>query len=282
MTERRAAVEPHPALSQRRQCELLSVCRAGLYYEPAPVSQADLALMHRIDELFTEHPFYGRRRITAALFREDTIVNHKHVGRLMRAMGLEAIYPKPKTSIPDKQHEKFPYLLRELRIERPNQVWATDITYIRLRAGFVYLMAIIDWFSRYVIDWQLSTTLDDSFCCEALDRALSRAQPEIFNSDQGVQFTSKSFVALLKKANVSISMDGVGRAFDNIFVERLWRSLKYEEVYIKDYPTPMEANSGISSYLGFFNNERPHQALAYNTPAEVYFCRPTRTMDILN
>jgi putative transposase len=238
--------------------------------------------MRLIDELFTEHPFYGRRRITAALCRQGTIVNHKHVARLMRAMGLEAIYPKPRTSTPDKQHEKFPYLLRGLRIDRPNQVWATDITYIRLRAGFVYLMAIIDWFSRYVIDWQLSTTLDDSFCVEALDRALSYAKPEIFNSDQGVQFTSKDFTSLLKNANVAISMDGIGRALDNIFVERLWRSLKYEEVYTHDYENPQMARQGISRYLRFFNHERPHQSLAYNTPAEVYFCRLTRPMDFLS
>ena len=270
VTERRAAVGPHPALSQRRQCELLGVCRSGLYYEPAPVPQADLTLMHRIDELFTEHPFYGRRRITAALFREGTVVNHKHVGRLMRDMGLEAIYPKPKTSTPDKQHEKFPYLLRGLRIDRPNQVWATDITYIRLRTGFVYLMAIIDWFSRYVIDWQLSTTLDDSFCVEALGRALSQGKPNIFNSDQGAQFTSKDFTNLLKNANVDISMDGVGRAIDNIFVERLWRSLKYEEVYLHDYDGVRCARSGIGGYFGFYNNERRHTSLGMRTPAEVY------------
>jgi putative transposase len=263
-------VEPLEELSLRQQCELLSLCRSGLYYEPAGETAKNLALMRRMDELFTASPFYGSRRLCACLAREGHEVNRKRVRRLMAVMGLEALYAKPRTTRPDAEHEKYPYLLRGLEVTRPDQVWATDITYIRLRGGFLYLMAILDWFSRYVVTWEISNTLDDGFCVAALDRALSLGRPEIFNSDQGSQFTSGDFIKLLKGAGVRISMDGVGRAFDNIFVERLWRTVKYEEVYLKDYEGARDAVWSLGAYLRFYNDERPHQSLGYQTPAEVY------------
>lgn len=227
--------------------------------------------MRRIDELYTEWPFYGSRKITAHLKVEGQAVNRKRVSRLMRVMGIEAIYQKPRTTKSAPEHRKYPYLLRGLKIERPNQVWATDITYIRLRQGFIYLVAVMDWFSRYVLSWRLSNTLDSSFCIEALQEALQRAgPPEIFNSDQGSQFTSTDFTDCLKAAGVSISMDGRGRAVDNIFVERLWRSVKYEEVYLKDYLTMGEAASNLGGYFSFYDNVRLHQALDYRTPVAVF------------
>lgn len=249
---------------------MLGLARSSWYYRPRGVSAYDLELMRLIDEQYTRTPFYGIRRMTASLGEEGHNVNHKRIQRLMRLMGLEAIYPKPKLSKRDDQHKVFPYLLRGLTIDRPDQVWATDITYIRLRGGFVYLVAVMDWFSRYVLSWSLSVTMDVHFCLEALDDALRKATPEIFNSDQGSQFTSIEFTERLRKAEVRISMDGRGRAFDNIFIERLWRSVKYEEVYIKDYEHVPACIAGLRDWFLLYNTERPHQALGYRTPQQVY------------
>lgn len=253
-----------------RQCELVGLSRSSWYYEPRGASAYDLELMRLLDEQYTRTPFYGIRRMTAGLRQEGHNVNRKRIQRLMRLMGLEAIYPKPKLSKRDDQHKVYPYLLRGLAIERPDQVWATDITYIRLRGGFVNLVAVMDWFSRYVISWSVSVTMDVHFCLEALDDALGKATPEIFNSDQGSQFTSIEFTERLRKANVRISMDGRGRAFDNIFIERLWRSVKYEEVYLKDYENVQACIAGLRDWFLLYNTERPHQALGYRTPQQVY------------
>ena len=224
-----------------------------------------------IDEQYTETPFYGVPRMTAHLRREGWRVNPKRVRRLMRSMGLVAIYPKPRLSAPDQAHPPYPYLLRGLRIERPDHVWATDITYIRLQGAHVYLVAIMDWYSRYVLSWELSNTLDSAFCVEALEKALAISQPEVFNSDQGGQFTSRAFTERLKRSGIRISMDGRGRVFDNIFVERLWRTVKYEEVYLKDYAGMPDARENLARYFRFYNRRRPHQSLQWRTPAEVYF-----------
>lgn len=258
-------------LSVRRQCELLSVNRTSLYYQPKTPDELTILLMNMIDEEFTRHSFYGTRRMTAYLRNLGYEVNRKRVQNLYRLMGLEANYPKPNLSKKHPEHKIYPYLLRDVEINRVNQVWSTDITYIRLQEGFAYLMAIIDWHSRYVLDWQLSTTLEADFCVEALGRTLAQGRCEIFNTDQGSQFTAADFVDLLTANNISISMDGKGRALDNIFIERLWRSLKYELIYQMDYRSVKEARSGIAGYFGFYNNERPHQALDYRTPKEVYF-----------
>jgi len=227
--------------------------------------------MRLMDEQYTATPFYGVERMTAMLHRRKITIGHNRVRRLMRLMGLEAIYPKPHLSRRSEEHRIYPYLLRDVVIERPNQVWAADITYIRLTQGFVYLTAILDWFSRYVLAWRISTTLEVYFCLEALEEALRMAKPEIFNTDQGSQFTSRAFTGELESAQVAISMDGQGRVFDNIFVERLWRTVKYEEVYLKDYQNVPEARAGIGRYFGFYNQRRPHQALGYRMPGEVYF-----------
>ena len=259
-------------MSVRKQCRLLSVPRSTLYYTPRGLRQTDLAVMRQIDEQYTRTPFYGTERMTASLRRMGITIGHNRVRRLMRLMGLEAIYPKPRLSVPGgSEHRIYPYLLRGLRIERPNQVWSADITYIRLSRGFVYLMAVLDWFSRYVVSWFLSTTLEAWFCVQALREALGAAKPEIFNTDQGSQFTSAEWIEQLQAAGVAISMDGRGRVFDNIFTERLWRTVKYEEVYLKDYADPDEAWWGLDGYFRFYNRERLHQALGYCTPAEVYF-----------
>jgi putative transposase len=226
--------------------------------------------MHLLDEQYTRTPFYGIRRMTAWLQAGGHEVNHKRVARLLRVMGLEAIYPKPRLSRGGPGHKIYPYLLRGLVIHRPNQVWATDITYVRLRHGFVFLVAIMDWFSRYVLAWEVSVTMETSFCMSALDWALQRGQPEIFNSDQGSQYTSEDFTGRLQSLGIRISMDGRGRVFDNIFVERLWRTVKYEEVYLKDYESVPAAVAGLSSYFRFYNQERLHQSLGYRTPAAVY------------
>lgn len=255
----------------RRQCELLGVSRAGLYYEPGATSADELALMRRIDALHLERPFYGSRKIVQALSGEGVRVNRKCVQRLMRVMDLEAMAPKPNTSRPAPEHTKYPYLLRNLSICSVNQVWATDITYIPLARGFAYLVAIIDWYSRLVLAWRLSNTLDTRFCIEALQEALWRyPQPEIFNTDQGAQFTADSFTRVLLEREIKVSMDGKGRCIDNIFVERLWRSVKYEEVYLHAYDSPREARDGIGRYFTFYNTERPHQALGYQTPDAFY------------
>ena len=259
-----------PTLSVATQCRLLKVARSTLYYHPAPVDPDDLSLMRRMDELYTASPFYGSRRMVAVLRRDGWTVNRKRVRRLMRLMGLEAIYQKPNTSKAHPAHKVYPYLLRDLVIDRPNQVWCADITYIPMAKGFVYLVAVMDWFSRRVLAWRLSITMEADFCIDALQDALARhGKPEIFNTDQGVQFTSADFVAVLASRGIRISMDGRGRFLDNIFIERLWRSLKYEEVFIKAYGSVVEARQGIGGWLKFYNEERPHQALGYRTPCGV-------------
>jgi len=258
-------------LSVRRQCEMLRVSRSGLYYEPEPTSPEQLALMRRIDELHLKYPFLGSRKLSDALRKEGLEANRKRIQRLMRLMGMEAMAPKPKTSEPHPEHAVYPYLLRGLAICRANQVWATDITYIPMKAGFVYLVAIMDWYSRRVLSWRLSNTLDSSFCVDALEEALARyGQPEIFNTDQGAQFTADVFTKPLRDQGIAISMDGKGRCLDNVFVERLWRSLKYEEVYLHVYDNMVQARAGIGQYFGFYNDERAHQALGYQTPAAFY------------
>ena len=260
-----------PVLSIAAQCRLLKVARSTLYYRPAPVIADDLAVMRRMDELHLAWPFYGSRRMAAVLRRDGWAVNRKRAKRLMRVMGLEAIYQKPNTSRGHPGHAVYPYLLRGLAIERPNQVWCADITYIPMAKGFVYLVAVMDWFSRRVLAWRVSITMDTAFCVEALQAAMDRhGQPDVFNTDQGVQFTSADFLAELETRGVRISMDGRGRYLDNIFIERLWRSLKYEEVYIKAYGSVAEARQGIGGWLRFYNDERPHQALSYRTPREVF------------
>jgi putative transposase len=259
-------------LSIRAQCKLLGVNRGMLYYQPSRLTESDVAVMHLMDEQYTRTPYYGVERMTAWLHRLGICIGHNRVRRLLRLMGLQAVYPKPRLSRPGgPEHRIWPYLLRGLAIEHPNQVWAADITYIRLWRDFVYLVAVMDWYSRYVLSWSLSTTLDSWFCVEALRRALAVGRPQIFNSDQGSQFTSEAFTSILQQAAVMISMDGRGRAFDNIFVERLWRSVKYEEVYLKDYSVVDEARRGLSDYFALYNTERLHQSLGYKTPAEVYF-----------
>ena len=258
-------------LSIRRQCELVGLPRSNLYYEPVEVSGETVRLMHRVDEIFTEYPFYGSLRIREALRREGFAIGRERVQACMRQMGLRAIYPKGNLSKKHPGHKIYPYLLADIEITYPNQVWASDITYLRLRQGFVYLVAIIDWYSRYVLSWRLSNTLDVSFCREALEDALGKGCPEIFNSDQGSQFTSSDFTGMLLSKEVAISMDGRGRVFDNIFTERLWRSVKYEEVYIKDYQVCRDAREGLEAYFSFYNNRRYHQALEYKTPYEVHY-----------
>ena len=271
MTARRALVEPNDPLSMRWQCELLGVNRSSLYYEPVEPDAEQLGLMRRMDELHLEHPFFGSRMMTQTLKAEGALVNRKRVQRLMRLMGLESTAPKPNTSKPAPEHAVYPYLLRNLTVSRVNQVWAADITYIPMARGFVYLVAIIDWYSRRVLAWRLSNTLETSFCVEALHESLDRyGCPEIFNTDQGSQFTSEDFTDVLLERGIKISMDGKGRFNDNIFVERLWRSLKYEEVYLYAYDTVQVARAGVARYIDFFNGERPHKALGYQTPASFY------------
>jgi putative transposase len=261
----------HPRLSVRRQCELMGLSRSSVYYQPACETAENLHLMRQMDEQYLKTPFYGSRRMTVWLNRHGCAVNRKRVQRLMRLMGLEAIYPRPRTSIVNPSHKIYPYLLRDLAIIHPHQVWSTDITYIPMPQGFMYLVAILDWYSRYVLSWRLSNTLDGSFCLEALEEALALGKPRIFNSDQGVQFTSLEFTGRLETAGIAISMDGRGRALDNIFVERLWRSVKYEDVYIKDYGSVVELETGLTEYFQLYNYHRPHQSLNYQTPAWVHF-----------
>lgn len=264
-------IKAQPNLSIRRQCKLLDIGRSGLYYEPVGRDPEELALMKRIDEIHLEHPFLGSRKVSHALRAEGRPVNRKATQRLMRLMGIESVAPKPNTSKPTPEHPTYPYLLRNLKICRPNQVWATDITYIPMAHGFAYLVAIIDWHSRFVLSWRLSNTMDTSFCLEALEEALERfGRPEIFNSDQGSQFTSDAFTGRLRAEGIAISMDGRGRCIDNVFVERLWRSLKYEEVFLHAYDDMREAKAGIDGYLGYFNCRRQHQALGYQTPESHY------------
>jgi putative transposase len=263
-------------LSVRRQCELLGLSRSSLYYEPAGETSEDLRLMRLIDWQYTACPFYGSRRMTVWLAEHGEEVSRKRVQRLMRVMGLEAIYPKPRLSTADTGHRIYPYLLRGVKVVRPDQVWSTDITYVPMASGFMYLAAVIDWFSRYVITWRLSNTLDGGFCLGMLEDALRAGKPEVFNTDQGVQFTAAAFTGRLESAGVAVSMDGRGRALDNVFVERLWRSVKYEDIYIRGYETVPELHRGLGRYFGFYNDERPHQSLGYRTPAAVYRGTATR------
>jgi putative transposase len=251
-----------------RQCALLGLAHSTWYYRPAGESAENLALMRRIDEQYLRTPFYGSRKLAVVLG-----VNRKRVQRLMRVMGIEAIYPKRRTTWPGAGHKIYPYLLRNVEVTRPDQVWASDITYVPLRHGFLYLVAVMDWYSRYVISWRLSNTLTGSFCLEALDEALTHSQPEIFNSDQGSQFTATAFTSRLETSGVAISMDGRGRAIDNVFIERLWRSVKYEEVYLHDYTDGWHAEASLAAYFRVYDEERIHQSLGYRTPGDVYRAR---------
>jgi putative transposase len=267
----RALIEAdHPKLSVRQQCELLGLPRSSYYYEPACETKENLALMRRIDREYTVHPFYGSRRMAVRLSQQGQEVNRKRLQRLMRLMGLEAIYPKPKLSAADRQHKVYPYLLRDVAIQRADQVWSTDITYVPLAHGFMYLAAVIDWYSRYVICWRLSNTLDGSFCLDMLEEALSKGKPEVFNTDQGVQFTAAAWTSRLERAGVAVSMDGKGRWADNVWVERLWRTVKYENIYLNCYEVVPELQAGLKAYFPFYNEVRPHQSLDYRTPAVAY------------
>lgn len=269
-------IAPNGELAITRQCELAQVARASFYgrHTPCEPPEENLLLMRLIDEEYTRRPFYGSRRMVVFLGRQGHIVNRKRVQRLMRVMALAGMAPGPATSKPHPEHRVYPYLLRGVEVTRPDQVWSTDITYIRLAHGFVYLVAVIDWYSRRVLGWRISNSLDTAFCVDCLEEALDQyGQPEIFNTDQGSQFTSAAFTGVLKRAGVAISMDGRGRALDNIFVERLWRSVKYEDVYLKGYGTVTELTLGLTEYFVFYNGERPHQALGYRTPEEVYAAR---------
>jgi putative transposase len=258
-------------LTRCRQCELIGLPRSTWYYQPAGESPQNLALMRLIDGVYLDHPTFGSRMMTAWLRRLGEAVNRKRVQRLMRLMGLEAIYPRPRTSQPAPDHKIYPYLLRNRLVARPNEVWAADITYVPLRAGFMYLVAIMDWHSRYVVSWELSNTLDAAFCVSALEWALARGRPEIFNTDQGAQFTSRAFTGVLERAGIQISMDGKGRALDNVFIERLWRTVKHEHVFVHGYETPSELAHGLTKFFDFYGHRRPHSGLDYRTPAEVYF-----------
>ena len=268
-------VEPeHEAISLRRQCELLGLNRATWYYQPAQESAYNLHLMRLIDEQYQKTPFYGWRRMAAYLRRQGHEVNHKRIRRLMQLMGIEAIYPGPKTSKPAPNHPIYSYLLKNLPITVPDQVWCADITYVPMPQGYMYLVAIMDWYSRFVLSWELSNTLDTPFCLRALENALSQSVPQIFNTDQGTQFTSHVFCMRLLVENIRISMDGRGRYLDNIFIERLWRSCKYECLYLQHFDSVPELQDGLVQYFQFYNHERPHQSLAYQTPAEYYFNIP--------
>jgi putative transposase len=268
---RRALVElDEPHLSICRKCELLGLNRSTYYLAPAAESEANLRLMRLIDEQYLKTPFYGSRRMTACLNRAGEAVNRKRVQRLMAKMGLEPLFPRPRTTTAAADARVYPYLLRDRELTRVNEVWSSDITYVPMRHGFMYLTAVIDWFSRYVLSWRLSNTLEGRFCLEALDEALARGRPEIFNTDQGSQFTSREYTGRLEAAGVAVSRDGRGRALDNVFVERLWRSVKYEDIYIKDYQRVPELVTGLTAYFGFYDEERPHQSLGYRTPGEVY------------
>ncbi len=268
---------PHPHFSVVAQCALLKVPRSTLYYRPKPISDETLALMRRIDEIYTKWPFYGARKMVAELRGEGFAVNRKRVRRLMRLMAVEAIYQKPNTSRKHPDHKTYPYLLKGLTIDHANHVWCADISYIPMAKGFVYLVAVMDWFSRRVLAWRLSITMETDFCVAALQEAMDRyGKPQIFNTDQGVQFTAAAFIEQLEAGGIQVSMDGKGRYLDNIFIERLWRSLKYEEVFTKAYASVAEARLGIGSWLRFYNDERKHQALGYRTPSEIYAAAPPR------
>ncbi|MCD9150488.1 IS3-like element ISPpy1 family transposase [Psychrobacter sanguinis] len=272
LSTRKQLLEPdNKDFSFRKQCELLSINRSSLYYQAKPISELDITLMNLLDQQYTKTPFYGVKRMTAYLRQLGYQVGENRVRRLLRQMGLDAIYQHPNTSKPNSEHQVYPYLLRHVPISRCNQVWSTDITYIRLAKGFVYLMAVIDWYSRYVLDWSLSTTLEADFCVDTVSSLLHNGlRCEIFNTDQGSQFTSPRFTRPLIEQGIAISMDGRGRALDNIFVERLWRSVKYECVYLRQFETVSQARAGLKEYFEFYNHERLHQSLDYHTPAQVY------------
>ena len=280
--ERKAMIaRGHPDLSLSRQCRLLSISRSAFYYTPKGESAENLNLMRRIDELFLKYPFYGSRQMVRQLRRDGVCIGRHRVRRLMRLMGLQAIYQAPRTSDPHPAHRIYPYLLKRLAINRPNQVWCADITYIPVQRGFLYLVAIMDWATRHVLAWRLSNTMDASFCVEALNGALARhGRPEIFNTDQGSQFTSFDFTGVLKEAGITISMDGRGRCMDNIFIERLWRSLKYEAVYLHELTDGFKAERIIGEWIDFYNTERPHSSLGGRTPAEAYGA--TRSVDMMD
>jgi len=264
-------IEPSSGLiSVQRQCSLINLSRSSYYYHPRDIPLSEIEIMHKIDKFHTKLPFYGSPRITAALRREGEVINHKKVERLMKQMGIFAVTPKKILSRRAKDHLVYPYLLRNLKVNRKDQVWSSDITYVPLYEDYVYLVAVIDWYSRYVLGWAVSNTLDVYFCLDALEQALISGKPEIFNTDQGSQFTSTNHTGMLIKNNIQISMDSRGRYFDNIFIERLWRSVKYEDIYLRDYQSVREVISGIDNYFYFYNYERPHQSLKYSTPAEIY------------
>jgi putative transposase len=265
-----AMLEEEGSLSLTEQCELLSINLTSLYYRPKGVSARKLSILHRIDAIYTEFPYYGARRIAVILRREGYRIGRATVTKYMAEMELSAIYPKVNTSRANQEHKVYPYLLREITAQYPNHIWGTDITFIRMKGGFMYLVVYLDWFSRYIVSWELSDTLQDDFVICALERALQVARPKIVNSDQGSQYTGTRHVQMLSAASVSISMDGRGRALDNIFTERLWRTIKYEDIYIHDYQSPKELRQGVSAYIEHYNYRRPHQALGYKTPAEVY------------
>lgn len=256
------------------QCELLGLPRSSYYYEPAPESPENLHWMRRIDEQYLVTPFYGSRRMTDHFVRAGYSINRKRVQRLMRIMGLEGLFPGRKTTIPARDHKVYPYLLRGLTIDRPDQVWCSDITYVPLQRGYLYLVAVMDWFSRHVLAWRLSNTLESTFCLEALEESLARGRPEIFNTDQGSQFTSEAFTSRLIADRIAISMDGKGRATDNVFIERLWRSVKYEDIYLKDYVNGADVNEGLTQWFDLYTHRRPHQSMGRRTPFEVYHQLP--------
>jgi putative transposase len=269
---KRACIDPaDEQLSLRRQCELLGLNRSNIYYQAQATSEEDLLVMRLLDEQYMRTPFYGTRRMCAQLRLLGHDVNRKRVQRLMRLLGIEAIYPKPRTSTPNHAHRIYPYLLKDYAITRPTQVWSADITYVPINGGFMYLFAVIDWFSRYVLSWSLSNTMDTEFCLEGLESALRQGTPVIFNTDQGSQFTSDAFTRMVESHGVSVSMDGRGRCHDNIFIERLWRSLKYEDIYLKDYSGVPALDQGIHEYFNFYNTQRLHQSLNYRTPHQVHY-----------
>lgn len=270
---KRALIEPgYSSIPIARQCELLGLSRSSFYYEEVETRESDLKMMRLIDEKYMQYPFLGSRRMTEMIGRDLGIpLNRKRMQRLMRTMGIEAIYPRPNLSMPDASHKVFPYLLRNLVVDRPNFVWSTDITYIPLEGGYAYLVAVIDWFSRLVLSWRLSNTMTVDFCIDAVERALMKGKPVIFNTDQGSQFTAHEFTTLLLSKEIKVSMDGRGRALDNVFIERLWRSVKYEDIYVKGYRGLMEAEQGLEEYFEFYNTKRPHQSLSYSTPEEMHY-----------
>ena len=271
MAEKRSWVDASDTtLSVRRQCELLGLHRSNMYYEPVPEGAENLTLMRLIDEEYLRHPFLGSRRMELYLKQLGYVISRKKVQRLMRRMGLEGLAPGPRTSVPSKGHKVFPYLLRGIDITRPNQVWACDITYVPMPSGYLYLTAVMDWFSRHVLAWRLSNSMDVEFCLEAVEEALSQGRPEIFNTDQGSQFTSREFTGRLLDESIQISMDGKGRAIDNVMIERLWRSVKYEEIYLKSYSSGADCHAGLKAYFHYYTHERPHQGLGNQTPWEAF------------